>query len=73
MFLLDRHDLLVRPFRDETPPDLIVELVAMLVHATAGTIHDLQQVAGMMGLPFVKLWDIIPMYEYIGLRLSRRY
>ena len=37
----------------------------MLVHSTAGTIHDLQQVAGMMGLPFVKLWDIIPMYEYI--------
>ena len=60
-----RSDFVSGHFRCETPPDLIIELVAMLVHSTAGTIHDLHEVAGMMGLPFIKLWDLLPMREYI--------
>ena len=60
-----RADFVSGHFKSETPTDLLIQLVALCVHSTAGSKSDLSNAASNVGLPFIKLWTLMPISEYV--------
>ena len=60
-----RSDFVSGHFRSECPELLLYQLVALCVHSTAGSHTDLSAMASNIGLPFMKLWNLMPISEYV--------
>ncbi len=60
-----RSDFVSGHFETDTPEDLLVQLVALLVHSTAGNFDSLSELASLMGQPFIRMWRLMPLCEYV--------
>ena len=67
-----RSDFVSGHFNNETTPFLLCQLVALCIHSTAGSKQDLTTMASQTGLPFIKLWNLMPISEYVPLSKHSR-
>ena len=60
-----RSDFVSGHYKSECDMNLLCQLVALNVHSTAGSHQDLSTMSSNMGLPFIKLWNLMPISEYV--------